>query len=146
MSKTPVAGPRTEGRTLGRDWSIANVARLLRSNAERGAWDSSSCGSTGSVAAVNEYYLRKVSAKHLPTSVSVIFMRLAQEDCWYASLCFTAGDRYLPWNAETAEQWLQALFGEDRSRVCLEDAGNPSVRQFTVSCDEETFRPGLRRA
>ena len=77
MSKTPIAGPCTEGRTLGRDWSIANVAKLLRSNAGRGAWDSAGTG--GSLAEVNQYYIRKVSAKHLPTSVSLIFMRLASE-------------------------------------------------------------------
>jgi hypothetical protein len=132
MSKTPIAGPHTEGRTLGADWSIAHVAKLLRSNAGRGAWDSS-CATSGSLAEVNQYYIRKVSAKHLPTSVSLIFMRLAKENCWYASLCFAGADGYLPWNAKTAERWLWALFGEDRPRVCVEDEGNPSVRQFTLS-------------
>jgi hypothetical protein len=130
MSKTPIAGPCTEGRTLGRDWSIANVAKLLRSNAGRGAWDSAGTG--GSLAEVNQYYIRKVSAKHLPTSVSLIFMRLAKEDCWYASLCFANVNGYLPWNAETAEKWLWALFGENRSQVRVENADNPSVRQFTL--------------
>jgi len=132
MSKTPIAGPRTEGRTLGKDWSIAHVAKLLKSNAGRGAWDSSP-GTGGGLSAVNEYYIRKVSAKHLPTSVSLIFMHLAKEDCWYASLCFASADGYLPWNAEVAERWLCALFGEDRSRIRIEDADNPSVRQFTLS-------------
>jgi len=122
MSKVPIAGPRTEGRIFGTDWSIAHVAKLLRSNAARGAWASAS--------EVNEYYIRKVSAKHLPTGVSLIFMRLQKEDCWYASLCFASGDSYLPWNTQTAERWLQALFGEDRARVRVEDAENPSVRQF----------------
>jgi hypothetical protein len=136
MIKAPVAGPHTEGRTLGMDWSIANVAKLLRSNAGRGAWDTSS-PTGGSLAEVNQYYLRKVSAKHLPTSVSVIFMHLVKPDCWYASLCFTAADGYLPWNAKTAELWLQALFGEDRSRVSVEDADNPSVRQFTLAITAE---------
>jgi hypothetical protein len=131
MSKTPIAGPHTEGRTLGTDWSIAHVAKLLRSNAGRGAWDSS-CATGGSVEAVNQYYIRKVSAKHLPTGVSLIFMRLAKENCWYASLCFASADGYLPWNAETAERWLGALFGEDRSRVRAEESENPSVRQFTL--------------
>ena len=82
--------------------------------------------------AVNQYYVRKVSAKHLPTGVSLIFMRLAKENCWYASLCFASADGYLPWNAETAERWLGALFGEDRSRVRAEESENPSVRQFTL--------------
>jgi hypothetical protein len=131
MSRIPIAGPHTEGRTLGTDWSIAHVAKLLRSNAERGAWDSSpATGSSSS--AVNEYYIRKVSAKHLPTGVSLIFMRLAKENCWYASLCFASADGYLPWNAGIAERWLSALFGDDRARVAVEDAENPSVRQFTL--------------
>ena len=131
MVTAPIAGPRTEGRTLGTDWSIANVARLLRSNAERGEWHSS--GATGgSLAAVNQYYLRKVSAKHLPTGVSLIFMRLAKR-CWYASLCFAGPDDYLPWNAEAAELWLAALFGDDRARLRVEDAEHPSVRQFILS-------------
>jgi hypothetical protein len=128
----PIAGPRTEGRTLGKDWSIANVARLLRSNAGRGVWDSAPV-TTGSLAEVNQYYFRKASAKHLPTNVSVILMRLAKEDCWYASLCFADTDGYLPWNANTAEQWLCALFGQERSRVRMEDERNPSVRQFTLA-------------
>jgi len=132
MSKPPIAGPSTEGRTLGTDWSVAHVAKLLRSNAERGAWDSS-CASSGSGAEVNQYYFRKVSAKHVPTSVSLIFMRLAKEGCWYASLCFTASGNYLPWNDHTAEQWLQALFGDERSRVCMENTGHPSIRNFTLA-------------
>ena len=132
MDKIPVAGPNTNGRTLGTDWSIANVAKLLRSNANTGAWDSS-CSASSSRAAVNQYYIRKGSAKHLPTNVSLIFMRLAKQSCWYASLCFAGADGYLPWNAEAAEKWLWALFGEDRPRVLVEDAENPSVRQFTLS-------------
>ena len=131
MSKTPIAGPQTEGRILGTDWSIAHVARLLKSNAGRGAWDSS-CATAGQLSEVNDYYVRKVSAKHLPTGVSLIFMRLAKEDCWYASLCFASADGYLPWNPETAERWLCALFDEDRPRVRAEDPENPSVRQFTL--------------
>src|SRR5271165_1607237 len=91
MTKPPIAGPRTEGRTFGKDWSIAHVAKLLKSNAGRGAWDSS-CGTGGSQTAVNEYYLRKVSAKHLPTNMSLIFTRLEKENCWYASLCFASAD------------------------------------------------------
>ena len=130
MSRIPIAGPHTEGRTLGTDWSVANVAKLLRSNAATGAWHSAA---SGSLAAVNQYYLRKTSAKHLPSSLSLIFMRLAGQNDWYASLCFASDDGYLPWNAEAAELWLEALFGEDRSRVRVEDAENPSVRQFTVA-------------
>lgn len=138
MSKIPTAGPHTEGRTLGTDWSIANVAKLLRSSAGAGAWRSG--GPAGaSNASANQYYLRKTSAKHMPSNLSVIFMRLEKENCWYASLCFTEGDRLLPWDAETAEQWLWALFGEDRPRA-REEASNsdpslqePGARQFTLS-------------
>jgi hypothetical protein len=130
MSKAPVAGPRSEGRTFGKDWSIANVAKLLRSNAERGAWDTSV--TSGDAAQVNQYYLRKVSAKHMPTGVSIILMRLKKENCWYASLCFAGADTYFPWNDEIAERWLGALFGEDRARLRMEEAENPSVRQFTL--------------
>ena len=132
MNKIPIAAPHTEGRTLGTDWSIANVARLLRANAGTGAWDSR-CATSGGGAAVNPYYIRKGSAKHLPTNLSLIFVRLAQPRCWYASLCFAGADGYLPWNAAAAEEWLWALFGEDRPRVLVEDAENPSVRQFTLS-------------
>jgi len=131
MSKLPIAGPHTEGRTLGADWTIANVAKLLRSNAGTGVWVNSTAGDGR--APGNQYYIRKASAKHLPTNVSLIFMRLATQPCWYASLCFAGADGYLPWNAEAAEQWLWALFGEDRPKVVAEDAGNPSVRQFTLS-------------
>jgi len=132
MNKIPIAGPHTAGRTLGTDWSIANVAKLLRSNAGMGSWDSS-CAASASREAVNRYYIRKGSAKHLPTNLSLIFIRLAKQSCWYASLCFAGADGYLPWNAEAAEQWLLALFGEDRPQVVVEDAENPSVRQFTLS-------------
>ena len=132
MNKIPIAGPDTKGRTLGKDWSIANVARLLRANAGTGTWDNS-CATSSSRAEVNQNYMRKGSAKHLPSNLSLIFMRLAKPGCWYASLCFAGDDGYLPWNTEAAEQWLLALFGADRSRVLVEDAENPSVRQFTLS-------------
>jgi hypothetical protein len=132
MNRPPIAGPHTEGRTLGTDWSIANVVKLLRANAEQGAWYGRDAA-RGSRAVVNQYYVRKASARHLPTSVSLIFMRLTEESCWYASLCFAGADGYLPWDAEAAEQWLSALFSDDRARVRVEDAENPSVRQFFLS-------------
>jgi hypothetical protein len=132
MNRIPIAGPHTEGRTLGADWSISNVAKLLRSNAGSGAWDSSRATDSRQ-AAVNQHYVRKGSAKHLPTNVSLIFMRLQNQSCWYASLCFAGADGYLPWNAQAAEQWLWALFGEDRPRVIVAETENPSVRQFRLS-------------
>jgi hypothetical protein len=136
VSRPPIAAPETEGRIFGSDWSIANVAKLLRSNATRGVWRSTST-TGGSIAVVNQYYLRTVSARHLPTAVSLIFMRLENQD-WYASLCF-ADEDYLPWNEDAAEQWLYALFGEERPRVrevvgaVSKGIPNRSVRQFTLS-------------
>jgi hypothetical protein len=138
MSMTPIAKPQTEGRIYGTDWSIANVAKLLRSNAGRGVWRDTET-TFGTATKVNQYYVRTVSARHLPTRLSLIFMRLEQEKCWYASLCFADADNYLPWNGETAEQWLWALFGQDRPLVRehpaagSEKTDNPSVRQFTLA-------------
>src|ERR1017187_5934575 len=69
MSKMPIAAPQTEGRIFGTDWSIANVATLLRSNAARGVWRHN--GTTGGYTAkLNQNYIRTVSARHLPTSVT----------------------------------------------------------------------------
>ena len=132
MSQTPTAAPRTPGRTFDTDWSIANVAKLLRANANRGAWRSTQA-TGGSTAVVNQNYLRMVSARHRPSGVSLIFLRLEMEQCWYLSMCFAAAaGAFAPWNAEIAEQWLWALFGEDRPRV-REEAGNPNVHQFTLA-------------
>ncbi len=133
MIRTPNATPITEGRVFDSDWSIANVARLLRANAGRGVWrtDSAAGGSTRSV---NHYYLRTVSARHLPTGVSLIFMRLEPENCWYASLCFAGTEGALPWNEEIAELWLSALFGDERPRVQPVADSNRDSRQFTLPC------------
>jgi hypothetical protein len=133
MTGTPTATPLTAGRVFDSDWTIANVARLLRANAGRGVWRSDSATS-GSTRSVNHYYLRTVSARHLPTGVSLIFMRLAPENCWYASLCFAGADGFLPWNPEIAELWLAALFGEDRPRIHQSGGSNLDSRQFTLPC------------
>ena len=133
MTRTPTAAPLTEGRVFDSDWSIANVARLLRANAGRGVWRSDPANSA-STRSVNQYYLRTVSARHLPTGASLIFMRLAPENCWYASLCFADADGILPWNPETAELWLTALFGEDRPRILQAADSNGDSRQFTLPC------------
>jgi hypothetical protein len=130
MSQPPIAAAHTEGRTFDTDWSIANVAKLLRSNANRGAWRQSDTG--GGRGYVNQLYLRTVSAHHLPSSVSVIFMRLEEDNCWYTSLCFAKGDGLLPWSPETAELWLWALFGEDRPRARESGDAGSSIRQFTL--------------
>ena len=137
MAKTPIAAPHTEGRTFGTDWSIVNVAALLRANAVRGTWRPTEA-TGGTLGKVNQNYLRTVSAMHLPTGVSLIFMRLEDENCWYASLCFADAGDYSPWKEDVAERWLCALFGEDRPRL-IEDSGTApedvlesSVRQFKL--------------
>ena len=140
MSKPPIAAPHTEGRVFGSDWSIVNVATLLRANAARGMWRSSG-GTGGYTPRLNHNYVRTASARHLPTSVNLIFMQLQEENCWYASICFAAEGDYLPWNAAAAELWLRALFGEDRPRVlgdaaARDDSADRCARQFTLS------RPG----
>jgi hypothetical protein len=134
MSKPPTAAPHSEGRTFDTDWSIANVAKLLRANASRGVWRQETA-TGGSRGYVNQYYLRTVSALHLPSSVSVIFMRLDKENCWYGSLCFARDGGVLPWNPETAELWLWALFGEDRPRVRETPEAGPGAKQFTLAME-----------
>jgi hypothetical protein len=134
MSDPPTAAPHTEGRTFGTDWSIVNVAKLLRANASRGMWRQET-GTGASRGYVNQYYLRTVSALHLPSSVSVIFLRLERENCWYASLCFAKDDDLLPWIPETAELWLRALFGEDRPRVRAAPEDGLGARQFTLAME-----------
>ena len=131
MAKMPIAAPHTEGRTFGTDWSIVNVATLLRANAGRGTWHPTGAVG-GTLAKVNQTYIRTVSARHLPTSVSLIFMRLEDEDCWYASLCFADADDFLPWNEDVAERWLCALFGEERPRLIEDAVLESSVRQFKL--------------
>ena len=65
-------------------------------------------------------------------------MRLENENCWYASLCFADADAYLPWKEDVAERWLCALFGEDRPRLiedtdtASEEVLESSVRQFKL--------------
>ncbi len=132
MNQIPTAAPKTLGRTFDTDWSIANVAKLMRANANRGVWRSTQT-TGGSTGVVNQNYLRTVSARHRPSGASLIFLRLEAEQCWYLSLCFVAsGTAFAPWNGGLAEEWLWALFGEDRPRL-VEDAANPNVRQFTLA-------------
>jgi hypothetical protein len=135
MNSHPMAEPRSQGRVFGADWSIANVAALLRSKAARGVWRPGSTAGGGYAAKINQQYIQAVSAQHLPTNVSLIFMQL--DDCWCASLCFCAAGELLPWQENLAEQWLWALFGQDRPRVRPSDEGhgpcNLSVRNFTLS-------------
>ena len=135
MSPAPTASPRTEGRIFDSDWSIANVARLLRANAGRGVWRQADA-TAGSTRSVNQYYLRTVSARHLPSGASLIFMRLEPENCFYASICFAGAAGVLPWDADAAELWLWALFGEDRPHVRETPGADPQIRQFTLAMGE----------
>jgi len=128
MSPTPIAVPTTQGRIFDTDWSIANVAKLLRANAGRGVWNEESAA--GSTRTINQYYLRTCSARHQPSNLSLIFMRLQQKNCWYSSLCFDG-----PWNEEVAELWLKCLFGEAR-HFAIEAGGSAQSRQFTLAMPE----------
>jgi hypothetical protein len=110
-----LAAQHTVGRIFDTDWTIANVAKLLRSNAARGMLRSGAV--TGGRLAIQLNYLRTVSARHLPTGVIVTFTRDEEGNCWHAAFCFADLDHYLPWNDAIAEEWLAALFGADRPRV-----------------------------
>jgi hypothetical protein len=141
MMDSPDAVPPALGRIFGDDWSIANVAKLLRFNAARGMLRDAG-PVTGGLLAVNRDYIRTVSARHLPTRVSVTFTRDQSGNCWHAALCFASMEAYLPWDDTIAEHWLAALFREDRPRV-REDTGiasgeaaghfkQPGVRHFKL--------------
>jgi hypothetical protein len=129
MSPTPIATPVTPGRIFDTDWSIANVAKLLRANAGRGVWNEENAA--GSTRTINQHYLRTASARHQPSGVSLLFIRLRKQNCWYASLCFDNGQ----WNAEVAELWLKCLFGEDRHLI-TETKAVGSARQFILAMPE----------
>jgi hypothetical protein len=106
--------PPALGRIFGSDWTIGNVAKLLRFNAGQ---DFVRTGPlTGGLGEINENYLRKTSAQHLPSGVMVTFRRDGTGN-WHAELCFAGVDGYLPWNDTLAEEWLAALFLHNRPRV-----------------------------
>jgi len=104
----------TVGRIFGSDWTIANVAKLLRFNAGQGIMRPGPL--TGVQREVNQNYLRTTSARHLPTGVVVSFRRDASGSL-YAGICFASLDHYLPWDDAIAEEWLTELFLQDRPRV-----------------------------
>jgi hypothetical protein len=125
-----LAAQHTVGRIFDTDWSIPNIAKLLKFNAARGMVRSGA--STGGRLAIQLNYLRTVSARHLPTSAVVTFTREEEGNCWHAAICFADRDHYLPWNDAVAEEWLAALFGADRPRVQESaDAAGP-VRHFKL--------------
>jgi len=122
----------TVGRIFGSDWTVANVAKLLRFNAGQGVMREGLL--TGAERESNEDYLRRTAARNLPSGVTVTFRR-DQAGNQHAGLCFAGVDHYLPWSDAWAEVWLTALFQQDRPMV-REDAANsgdnPSFRQFTL--------------
>jgi hypothetical protein len=124
------------GRIYGPEWSIENVARRLRFEAERGSLRGVDLKEDAS-------YRRKCSARHVPSGCSIIFTR---DDVpmnprgWHASLCFIGEDDYRPWNEEIAERWLAALYGEFRPRVTpygarTEIGAAKGVRHFVLEVD-----------
>jgi hypothetical protein len=119
------------GRIFDTDWTIANVAKLLKFNAARGMVRSGVA--TGGQLAIQTYYLRTVSARHLPTNVVVAFTREEEGNCWHAAICFADLNQYVPWNDAVAEEWLAALFGEDRPRVVESVDAAGVVRHFRLA-------------
>jgi hypothetical protein len=120
------------GRIYGTDWTIANVAKLLRFNAAQGTRRGGTL--TGVMREVNQAYLRTTSARHLPSGVAVSLQRDAAGN-YHAEICFAGLEHYLPWSEDVAEEWLDALFLEHRPRV-REDVATGSqsaaCRLFTL--------------
>lgn len=110
----PLDPQHTLGRIFGSDWTIANVAKLLRFNAGQGMLRAGPLN--GGLREINQNYLRRTSARHLPSGVTVTLRRDEASD-WHAELCFAGLDHYLPWNDALAEEWLSALFLQNRPRV-----------------------------
>ena len=123
----------TIGRIYGTDWTIANVAKLLRFNASQGFLRPGP--QTGGMREVDQNYRRTTAARHLPSAVAVTFRRDAASN-WHAELCFANLDSYLPWDDAVAEEWLNALFLEHRPNVreVVEEAGpGTRVRYFVLA-------------
>ena len=126
----PLAPRHTRGRIFATDWTIANVAKLLRFNAGQGILRAGPV--TGGLRALNQEYLRKASARHLPSGVTVTFTREEAGNCWHAELCFADLYRYLPWNQHVAEEWLEALFPEDRASL-IETIEAAAIHHYTLT-------------
>jgi hypothetical protein len=125
----PLEPQHTLGRIFGSDWTIANVAKLLRFNAGHGILRAGPL--TGGMREINQDYLRRTSARHLPSGVAVTFRR--DERAWHLELCFAGLEHYLSWNEAVAEEWLNALFLQDRPRVRESAAGSENVRRFQLA-------------
>jgi len=63
----------------------------------------------GGLREINENYLRRTSARHLASGVTVTFRRDLTGN-WHAEIFFAEADQYRPWNPALAEEWLAALF------------------------------------
>ena len=88
----PLGPQPIPGRIFGSDWTIANVAKLLRFNAGQ---DFMRIGPlTGGMRDISDSYHRKTSARHLPSGVTVTFRRDVTGN-WHAELCFSGLDHYL---------------------------------------------------
>jgi hypothetical protein len=129
----PLGPQPTPGRTFGSDWTIANIAKLLRFNAGQ---DFLRAGPlVGGMREINENYLRRTAARHLPSGVTVTFRRDIAGNR-HAEICFAGVHQFLPWNDALAEEWLAALFLQDRPRVrdVTEGASQPNtVRHFKLT-------------
>ncbi len=120
----------TLGRIFDTDWTIANVAKLLRFNAGQDFLRPGPL--TGRLREMNQEYLRKTAARHLGSGVIATFRQDAKGN-WLAELCFAGLDGYLPWNDEVAEAWLAALFLD----------GRPFVREGPQDGTTRTFVLGV---
>jgi hypothetical protein len=69
----PLNPQPTVGRIFGSDWTIANVAKLLRFNAGQDFLRADPL--IGGLREISENYLRRTSARHLPSSITVTFRR-----------------------------------------------------------------------
>jgi hypothetical protein len=120
------------GRIFGSDWTIANVAKLLRFNAGQ---DFIRAGPLiGGLREIGENYLRRTSARHLPSGVTATFRRDIAGN-WHAEISFGL-DHNLPWDDALAEEWLAALFLQERPRVREVTEGAPrpdTVRRFRLA-------------
>jgi hypothetical protein len=86
--------------------------------------------------------LRRTSARHIPSAVTVTFRRDITGN-WHAELFFAGLDHYLPWNDALAEEWLAALFLQDRPGVREVTEGDPqpnTVRHFELVVAGRTCR------
>ena len=68
----------------------------------------------------------------IPSGVTVT-LRRDQANNWYAGLCFENLEDDLPWDDAVAEEWLCALFLEERPRVMEITEGGATVRQFRLA-------------